>query len=301
MAARASRVWPARGTRPRLRAPRPTAPPTRAQADPAAGDRRSGPPVDRRRWPGSHQSAALVQPVDARSERQRESELPASPIATTVVTSIPTVWRPSARADGYISSTSSLTARRRLRSRSGGDRSVPGSHQGRKPDRRAPRRSVRDSRGLRRPPQRPDEHPRSHGDFPHGGSRDQAGTPSGRPVTEGDQRMLVPACAFLGVPAQAVGQTLASRPGAQAQPLAAAIIKPDRHIHRGRHFRAAPGPKGGLRSRVRRPDTGRRARRPDTGRRARRPDTGRRVRRPGAGRRSRPPAADRARRRPARG
>ena len=55
-----------------------------------------------------------------------------------------------------------------------------------------------------------------HRDLPHVGPCDQSGATAGRPVAEGDHRMLVAARALLRVAAETIGEALAGRTGTQA-------------------------------------------------------------------------------------
>lgn len=71
-----------------------------------------------------------------------------------------------------------------------------------------------------------------HGDLPDIGPPDNARTAPGRALTEGDQRVLITARAFVGVATQPIRQTFAGRAGAQSQPFSQAIIKADRDIYR---------------------------------------------------------------------
>ena len=66
-----------------------------------------------------------------------------------------------------------------------------------------------------------------HRDLPHVGPADQARAPASRTVAERNHRMLVTACALLGVAPQAIGQALASGARTEPQPFGEAIIEAD--------------------------------------------------------------------------
>jgi hypothetical protein len=66
-----------------------------------------------------------------------------------------------------------------------------------------------------------------HRDLPHVGAADQTCATAGRTVTERDHRMFVATCAFLGVAAKAIGQTLASGTRTEPKPFGKAIVEPD--------------------------------------------------------------------------
>jgi hypothetical protein len=71
-----------------------------------------------------------------------------------------------------------------------------------------------------------------HRDLPDIGATDQPGAPARRAVAKRDQRVLVPPGTLLGVAAQAIGQALPGRAGAQAQALRQAVVQAHRHVHR---------------------------------------------------------------------